>query len=546
MGSTYDDEMGRYWRRQPPHAHAGCYRAAGVELAGGADPHPDQRAAFARRWGLDPAHVYADYRELVARERPDIVSICTTARPRARILQDVVGAGAGVRAIWAEKPIAISLAEADEMVETCRRAGVRLAVGVTRCWDPPYTRMRDLIEAGQVGDVLQVIGLGRCTLSHNGSHLLTLVAYLAGGTGARCHWVFGHMEDDAQARGDDDLAGNGYLQFEHGVQAFVRTLPCGAADWDFEVIGTRGRLRAVADAEEVEWWQPGVRLPGGPAPPRGAPPLPPRQLRPQREHPHRPRPGGLSPDRRRADRERRPRPARPRGGHRPPRVPPPRRRPRRPPPARPLALDKLVRDARRRRAGRRPPGPRRRGRPRVNRPRGVEATPSPGHVPPRSGAPRVVPRVTRMPGAGEPPAGGRSAARRRPAARPLAQRSECTASARSLGWRDVDAEEPEGARRLSSVQVNGIRVWGARPRPIRWRAGCEAVRGMSRGRGEPGAARRNARPRGVPGSTTTSLAPETVSTLHRCAVAATCAAAARSGRRPAVPNHFRSAARRPA
>jgi hypothetical protein len=28
MGSTYDDERGRFWRRQPPHAHAGCYRAA--------------------------------------------------------------------------------------------------------------------------------------------------------------------------------------------------------------------------------------------------------------------------------------------------------------------------------------------------------------------------------------------------------------------------------------------------------------------------------------------------------------------------------------
>ena len=87
---------------------------------------------------------------------------------------------------------------------------------------------------------------------------------------------------------------------------------------------------------------------------------------------------------------------------------------------------------------------------------------------------------------------------------------------------------------------------GAKPRPIRWRAGCDAVRGMSRGRGEPGAARRNARPRGVPGSTTTSLAPETVEALHRCAGAATCEAAVRRGRRPAVPNPSHSVARCPA
>ena len=253
MGSTFDDEIGPFSRRQPPHAHAGCYLAAGVELVGGADQHEGQREAFFRRWGIEPAHVYADYRDMLAGERPDIVSICTTARPRAKILLDVVGAD--VKAIWAEKPLAISLAEADAMVDACRRAGVRLAVGVTRCWDAPYTRMRQLIELGEIGDVLQVIGLGRCTLSHNGSHLLTLVAYLAGGPRARCRWVFGHMESDDQAAGDVDLAGNGYLQFENGVQAFVRTMPCGAADWEFEVIGTAGRMRAVADAQEVELWK---------------------------------------------------------------------------------------------------------------------------------------------------------------------------------------------------------------------------------------------------------------------------------------------------
>jgi predicted dehydrogenase len=256
MGSTFDEEVGPYGRWRPPHAHAACYRAAPqVELVAGADPHPAQREAFARKWGLDPDHLYADHGELLERERPELVSLCTSARPRARILADVLEAGAGVRAVWAEKPIAVSLAEADAMVEGCRRAGVLLAIGASRCWDATYTRMRELVELGEVGEVLQVNGFGRCALSHNGSHLLTLVAYLAGGPAARCRWVFGHMADDGQAAADDDLSGNGYLQFEHGPQAFVRAMPCGAADWEFEVIGTRGRLRAVNDGEDVELWK---------------------------------------------------------------------------------------------------------------------------------------------------------------------------------------------------------------------------------------------------------------------------------------------------
>ncbi|MBI3969782.1 MAG: Gfo/Idh/MocA family oxidoreductase [Chloroflexi bacterium] len=256
MGSTFDEEMGPFSRWQPPHAHAACYRAAeGVALVAGADSHAGQREAFGRKWGLDTAQLYDDYHEMLARERPEIVSICTSAKPRAAILRDVLAADAGVRAIWAEKPMAISLAEADEMVESCRQAGVLLAIGASRCWDPIYNRMRELIDLGEIGDVLQVIGLGRCALSHNGSHLLTLVAYLAGGPHARCSWVFGHMEDDARAATDDDLSGNGYLQFENGVQAFVRAMPCGAADWEFEVIGTKGRLRAVNDADQVEFWK---------------------------------------------------------------------------------------------------------------------------------------------------------------------------------------------------------------------------------------------------------------------------------------------------
>lgn len=253
MGSTYDDETGPYGHWQPPHTHAACYRAVdGVELVAGADPHDGQREAFARKWDFDPAHLYADYREMLERERPEIVSLATSTRPRARILHDVIAANTGVRAIWAEKPLAMSLEEADQMVAACREAGILLAVGASRSWDATYNRMRELIDRGEIGQVVQVTGYGNAALSHNGSHLLTLVNFLTGG---KCEWVFGHMESDEAAASDDDLRGNGYLQFDNGVQAFIRTMPTGGAEWEFEVIGTTGRLRAVNDGEEVEFWK---------------------------------------------------------------------------------------------------------------------------------------------------------------------------------------------------------------------------------------------------------------------------------------------------
>ena len=188
-------------------------------------------------------------------------------------------------------------------------------------WDATYNRMRELIEAGHIGRVLHVTGFGRCALSHNGSHLLTLVAYLAGGPAARCRWVFGQMESDAQAAGDADLSGNGMLQFEDGVQAFVRTTECGVADWDFEVTGTEGRLRGVNDAEEVEFWRlapallPGRRR----EPARHLFPAPGRRRQRQRAHPAGPLAGGRG--RRGAPLQRRGRAPGPGDRHRPARVP---------------------------------------------------------------------------------------------------------------------------------------------------------------------------------------------------------------------------------
>ena len=92
MGSTFDDEIEQGGTLFLPYCHAPSYTAhERVDLVAGADPHPEQRQIFADRWGLGADHVYADYVEMLAAEKPDIVSICTTARVRHRILLDTAG-----------------------------------------------------------------------------------------------------------------------------------------------------------------------------------------------------------------------------------------------------------------------------------------------------------------------------------------------------------------------------------------------------------------------------------------------------------------------
>lgn len=248
MGSTFDDEIDQGGSLFLPYCHAPAYVASPqTQLVAGADPHAEQGDIFASRWGLERDQVYADYREMLEKEKPDIVSVCTTARLRAQIVADL--AAAGVKAIWAEKPIALSLAEADAMLDACRRSGTVMAVNCARRWNPFYSEARRQIEAGELGDILQVTGYGQCGLSHNGSHLIDIVRYLAGG---QVEWVFGEMESDQAAAGDEDLMGNGYLAFDNGVRGYIRGLPCGAANWDIEAIGTKGRFRFIEGGPEAE------------------------------------------------------------------------------------------------------------------------------------------------------------------------------------------------------------------------------------------------------------------------------------------------------
>ena len=257
MGSTFDDEIDQGGSVFLPYCHAPSYRAApDVDLVAGADPHDEQRDIFGTRWGIEDDHLHADYRDLLEKEKPDLLSVCTTARIRSQIVADA--ARAGVKAIWAEKPIALTLAEADAMVKVCADHGVALAINCARRWHPFFSQAKTMIEEGELGDIVQVTGYGQCGLSHNGSHLIDIVRYMAGG---RVEWVYGEMESDEAAAGEMDLMGNGYLAFDNGVRAYIRGMPCGIANWEIDVLGTKGRFRSIANGQDAEL----IKLnPGGP------------------------------------------------------------------------------------------------------------------------------------------------------------------------------------------------------------------------------------------------------------------------------------------
>ena len=247
IGSTFDDEITRGGTFFLPYCHAPAYHESPlVELVAGADLDGQQRTWFAERWGLDDAHVHADYQEMLRREDLDLVSVCTSARPRAAIIEEC--ARAGVRGIWAEKPIAMGLAEADSALHVCSEHGTKMAVNCHRRWNALFREIKRMIDAGDFGQLLQITVHGTFGLSSNGSHMLDTMNFLAS---SRVEWVFGEMESDEAAAKDDELQGNGYLAYANGVRGFVRGMRSGAAFTSLDIIGEQAR--AISGDDGMTW-----------------------------------------------------------------------------------------------------------------------------------------------------------------------------------------------------------------------------------------------------------------------------------------------------
>lgn len=170
-------------------AHAGAYLRDGrAALVAAADPVPEAAEAFARRFGVP--RTYADHRAMLAAERPDVVSVCTWPPDHTAPVVDAGGAGA--RGLLCEKPLAVTLPEADRMLAAAEGAGAVFMVGHQRRLEPRYRLARGLIADGAVGEVVEVHGTCGGDLLTDGTHLFDLARYLLGDLPAA--WVFAGID----------------------------------------------------------------------------------------------------------------------------------------------------------------------------------------------------------------------------------------------------------------------------------------------------------------------------------------------------------------
>jgi predicted dehydrogenase len=228
-------------------AHLRGYRhpqnAGRVEVIAGADVSAEARGRFASEAGIEPRHTYAAFDELLQRERPDVVSICTWPPLHPELTE--AAAGAGVKAVLTEKPMAVDLPGCDRMLAACEGAGALLVVGHQRRLTPKFSRARALLDEGAIGTPLQLTGIAGGDLLTDGTHTVDALRFFAADAPVR--WVIGNIDPRPRVlpplQPGDPPRRSGFQEWDEKGTRYGHPIEQGA----FALLAFDGDLRATLE-----------------------------------------------------------------------------------------------------------------------------------------------------------------------------------------------------------------------------------------------------------------------------------------------------------
>jgi predicted dehydrogenase len=214
-------------------------------------------AARGRKFGKEfgSPEVFTNFDRLL---RSDEVDVITLGLPNDLHESFTVKAARAGKHVFVEKPLCLTLEEADRMIAECRKAGVKLFYGENLCFAPKYVRARELVQEGALGKVYLI----KQRESHFGPHSAWFWDVRRSGGGAfmdmGCHgiefarWVLGkprikrvfcslgrftHLQ---KTKGEDDSVA--IVEFEGGARAVLENSWAlrGGLDDRAEITGTLG------------------------------------------------------------------------------------------------------------------------------------------------------------------------------------------------------------------------------------------------------------------------------------------------------------------
>lgn len=234
MSGTGRVKVGIIGSRFEAEIHAESFKMVPdeAEVVAVASPTPGNAEAFAKRFGIP--RFFTDYHQMLAEKDIELVTIAAPNALHAQMTVDIAKAG---KQVLCEKPLCMTLEEADWMIDTCKQQGVLLMYAEELFFTPKYVRAKQMADEGAFGKIYLV----KQSEKHFGPHGDWFWDVERSGGGvmmdmgchgiAFCYWflnrvpiksVYCHLSTHVHAdktKGDDDALC--ILEFENGATGFI-------------------------------------------------------------------------------------------------------------------------------------------------------------------------------------------------------------------------------------------------------------------------------------------------------------------------------------
>lgn len=242
------------------HKHGDSYKETGYDLVAVSNRTEKKGREFARKYG---AEFIADYRDLCRRRDIDFVDVCAFPDSRLEITREAVKAG---KHVLVQKPIALTLEAAQEMVNLTKSGGLCLGVMSQHRFDDATIFLHKAIQSGRLGRILQADsyvkwhrpqsyydrpGKGTWEVEGGGAlinqaiHGLDLLLYFAGPVNE----VFAHWQLAAAHKMESEDVINVVLRYESGATGMIQASTAFRPGYPerIEIHGNKGSATITGD-----------------------------------------------------------------------------------------------------------------------------------------------------------------------------------------------------------------------------------------------------------------------------------------------------------
>jgi predicted dehydrogenase len=239
-------------------------KSGAIRFVAGATRTPEKARGFADAHGFP---LYDRYEKVLADPAIDAVVLAT---PHSLHAEQIIAAAKAHKHVFAEKPFALALRDAEAAVRACAENKVTLAIGYNWRFQPALMEIKSMLGDGRLGKLLHVEGnfcgpsVYRFEREHwrqsreegpaggmtgRGVHLVDAMMCLSG----RIESVVAQSSRAVRDFGVDDTTSM-LFRFQSGATGYLGTVIATAETWRLQVFGANGWAE-VGDVEHLATWQ---------------------------------------------------------------------------------------------------------------------------------------------------------------------------------------------------------------------------------------------------------------------------------------------------